>query len=74
MWTLFFMSQRKNACLPSSTTIQQSTSAGVLPYFAEPSTSVRNRIDIFDADVFAVVRMKEDMEKADNTKGWDYLE
>jgi len=33
-----------------------------------------HRIDIFDADVFAVVRMKEDMEKAGNTKGWDYLE
>ncbi len=33
-----------------------------------------HRIDLFDADVFAVVRMKEDMEKADNTKGWDYLE
>ena len=27
-----------------------------------------------DADVFAVVRMKEDMEKADSAKGWDYLE
>ena len=33
-----------------------------------------HRIDLFDADVFAVVRMKEDMEKADNAKGWDYLE
>lgn len=33
-----------------------------------------HRIDLFDADVFAVVRMKEDMEKADSAKGWDYLE
>ena len=33
-----------------------------------------HRIDMFDADVFAVVRMKEDMESADKSKGWDYLE
>jgi phage terminase large subunit-like protein len=34
----------------------------------------KQRIDIFDADVFAAVRMLEDLESAEEKKGWDYLE
>ena len=29
-----------------------------------------HRIDLFDADVFAVVRMLEDMESVEKAKGW----
>ncbi len=31
-----------------------------------------SRIDIFDADVFATVRMLEDMKNAEDAKGWEY--